>query len=136
MRLPRPIEKGNQKLFAGWLQANGCKVYRRNVSLVRAIYKGKSRAFKCGEPGQSDLYGWLPHPRRGVHFECEVKRPGERPTPAQIDWLQQTNDSGAVGFWADDIRYLEKIFKYVMACYDVVVTSAGDVELFPGEAPR
>jgi hypothetical protein len=132
MRLPRPLERENQKLFAGWLRAKGCEVYRRNVSLVTAIYRGKRRAFRCGEPGQSDLYGWLPRPRRGVHFECEVKRLGETPTPAQIDWLRSVNDSGAVGFWADDIRYLDKIFKYIMAGYTVDVSPDGEMALIPG----
>jgi hypothetical protein len=68
----------------------------------------------------------------GVHFECEVKRLDEVPTPAQIDWLRSVNDSGAVGFWVDDITYLEKIFQYIMAGYTVDVSPSGEMALIPG----
>lgn len=49
--------------------------------------------------GDPDLYGVLPltHPVwPGRHFELEVKRPGERPTPLQITRLSEWEKAGAL----------------------------------------
>jgi hypothetical protein len=121
------------KLVRGWLAVRGCRVYRRNVAVQVAEYKGKRRVIRSGEKGQADLYGWFPAPRRGLHFECEVKIPGNWPTRDQIDWLIDANDSGAVGFWVASIDDLEYIHDRLMTGHMCEVTHDGHVRLIrPG----
>lgn len=80
-----------------------CK--RRNVGAVKLTHDtGKSRFVRFGEAGQVDLWGIV----RGKHFECEVKRPGEKPTEAQLAWLKQCSDAGAFAFWCDSLDFFIK----------------------------
>lgn len=68
---------------------------------------GKKRVVMFGQPGQADVWGIIPE-QRGRHFEIEIKKPGEEPTPAQYDWLQRVRDNGGVAFWVDSIEQLER----------------------------
>jgi hypothetical protein len=115
------------KLVRQWLAARGCRVYRRNVALQVAEYKGKRRVIRSGEKGQADLYGWFPAPRRGLHFECEVKIPGNWPTRDQINWLIDVNRSGAAGFWVSSIGDLKYIYNRIMSDSICEVTNDGHV---------
>jgi hypothetical protein len=45
-----------------------------------------------GVGGDSDITGCI----RGWHFELEVKRPGERPTPLQLRRLREWRYAGAI----------------------------------------
>lgn len=45
-----------------------------------------------GVAGDPDITGCL----GGRHFEFEVKRPGERPTPLQLRRLREWEDAGAI----------------------------------------
>jgi hypothetical protein len=52
--------------------------------------------------GDPDLYGMLPLDHAdypGRHFELEVKRPGEKPTPLQLTRLREWEAAGAVTGW-------------------------------------
>lgn len=40
---------------------------------------------------------------RGLAVFCEVKRPGQKPTPLQAHQLQEWQAAGAVAFWADSL---------------------------------
>jgi hypothetical protein len=88
-----------------------CEVFRRNVGIEVKEYKGKTRIVRYEEPGASDLWGFLPDRR---HFECEVKRFGERPTFNQIEWLRRVNHSLSPAFWVDSIEVLERNLPHII----------------------
>lgn len=94
-RPPNPLEKHVQAACVQILQAHGCRVFRRNVGRMVAEYKGRKRVFRSGEPGEADLYGWLPD---GRHFEIEIKRRGQLPRPEQTRFLRDASRT-AVAFW-------------------------------------
>jgi hypothetical protein len=92
--LPVQYERDVQKSIIEWMRSYGCIVWRRNVGAVRR----HGRYIRFGEKGQADIYGILPD---GRHFECEVKRPGKRPSADQLLFLMSTNRIGqSVSFWA------------------------------------
>ena len=53
----------------------------------------RKRHVTMGVMGDPDLYGALPG---GVHFEIEVKRPGNDPTPLQLNRLAAWEATGSI----------------------------------------
>jgi hypothetical protein len=51
--------------------------------------------------GCSDLIGQL---KSGQFLACEVKRPGQKPTPAQYDFLAMVQSNGGCAGWADSVE--------------------------------
>lgn len=74
--------------------------WRNNTGAVRV---GR-RLIRFGEVGAADVLGILPAGRyplldpttAGRLLAVEVKRPGNRPTPAQLAWLDMVREAGAV----------------------------------------
>ncbi len=113
-RTHRPRERENLSAFKGYLQSQGCLVWRRNVGMFPSTYRGRKRVIRCGEAGQSDLWGFLPNAAKS-HFELEVKRPGGRPSPEQVAWLRLINThTSGIAFWADSMDMLAWIYMRVM----------------------
>ena len=83
----------------------GVPCFRRNVG-AHAI---GDRYVQYSEPGMSDLWGWIPS--TGRHWECEVKRPGEKPTEAQYAWLHRCAVLGAHASWVDTSAEFEDLLK-------------------------
>lgn len=107
-KLPEIPESDVQKSIVAYLQMIRWHVWRRNVAVMNV----ENRHIRCGEPGQSDLWGIMPD---GRHFELEVKRKGKYPTVDQLAWLVQTNRiGGSVSFWADNVRQVEAVCYHVM----------------------
>ncbi len=50
-----------------------------------------SKVVKFGDQGFPDILAW---PGRGVTMAIEVKRPGERLSPAQVEWALQLKTKG------------------------------------------
>jgi hypothetical protein len=78
--------------------------WRVNTGAMVGEYKGKRRFVRFGEPGQSDIQGYLtaePWPRP---FFLEVKRPGGKLTPAQLQFLVQRRADGCLAgaAWSAD----------------------------------
>lgn len=96
---PKPLEREIQANGIKALAAIGIKLYRRNVALHVAEHNGKTRVIRSGKKGQADVYGW--DTKTGKHIEIEFKRPGERPNQAQLDWLWECGQTGAIAFWCD-----------------------------------
>lgn len=96
------------------LRALGFVVFRRNVGAVRvrATATTARRFIRFAEPGQSDIYGWIP--RTGRHVEIEVKARGKKPTPEQLAWLLECHRSGCVAFWGDNARTIELVARAVL----------------------
>lgn len=99
------------------LSTVGARVFRNNVGMG---WIGKSKIFTKEEtirvyPGDvvirsarplhagliknsSDLIGW--DTETGKFVSCEVKIPGEKPSPEQYDWLSAVKTSNAIAIWA------------------------------------
>jgi len=95
------------------LGALGVRCYRRNVGARTWIdKKGKTRLMKFAMAGMADLWGTGPD---GRHWEVELKRYGRKPTDEQLSWLFSMTETGAVAFWADNIRSLERVARAILA---------------------
>lgn len=102
-RPPPPKESVVQAQCLEVLASYGIDARRQNTG---AAMQG-GRLVRYGERGDPDITGVLPDGRR---LDLEVKRPGERPTPDQLDRLRRTNNAGGVGLWTDDpVRLINAI---------------------------
>lgn len=92
-----PLEREVQAAIVHYLRTLGLHVERRNVGMVPvgAASAGKFRA--SAEKGASDLLVILPG---GRFCAIEVKRPGGKPSPAQVAYLERVNRAGGLGFVA------------------------------------
>lgn len=92
--------------------AQGVAIRRQNTGAMR---NASGRLVHFGRQGDSDLAGVIAvGPRRGTAIYVETKRPGKRPTPAQIGRLMELNASGAVAFWVDDALQCAKVLQRVV----------------------
>lgn len=124
---PRPLEREIQHNAIIRLESLRCVVRRRNTGAVRATHKGRERLVRFSEVGASDLTGYTPPPPGWPWwrpFDAECKRPEERPTLDQIEWLVRTNALTGAAFWFDSVEILER----VMAC----LMQGGRVEYLTG----
>lgn len=97
VKAQKPSESAVQRAILDYCAAERIFVQRRNVAGVQRMTGG--HYVRLGTKGQSDLWGILD----GRHWECEVKKPGEIPTQAQLDWLVECARAGAVAFWCDSL---------------------------------
>lgn len=86
----------------------GVSLWRNNVGSFPVHPEGgRRRYFRSGLcPGSADLIGLLPG--RGTFLAVEAKRPGARPRPDQVAWLQMVNAHGGIGIWCDRVEQLER----------------------------
>ena len=129
-KLPQPLEREVQRSAIASLALMGVVLYRRNVALQVATYKGKSRVIRSGKVGQSDTYGW--EITTGRHWEIELKRHGEKPTPAQLTWLQECGRTGAVAFWGDNVDTIERVAEAILAGGRIVWRNDGFFDVYVG----
>jgi hypothetical protein len=108
-RTTTPTEAEIQKSGIAILKALGWLVWRRNTGAMSGSHGGKKWFVKFGEKGMADTWGFTPD---GRHCEIEFKRPGKRPTEAQLAWLKLTNRFG-VSFWVCNTSSLVAIAKAV-----------------------
>ena len=94
------LERDIQRACSDWLSdvLPETIVFRRNVG---ALKKG-NHFIRFAEKGASDLWGLT----KGVHFEVEVKRPGNTLTKEQTLWLVQIAEYGGIALWTDSLRDL------------------------------
>ena len=103
-KLPPERERSIQKTGIATLALLGIVLHRRNVGGFEDDY---GHWVQFADAGQADTYGW--DVRTGRHWEIEWKRPGNRPTPAQLDWLRECTRLGAVAFWCDSVAIAERV---------------------------
>jgi hypothetical protein len=60
-----------------------------------------------GVAGDPDISGCI----RGRHFELEVKRPGEHPTPLQAKRLEQWQSAGAITAAVTSVDEVKALFR-------------------------
>src|SRR6185437_13316823 len=118
-RLPVPLEAEVQKSCLKVLEAFGVLAWRSNTGAFRVPGKGgRQRLMRAGlGNGSADIVGILPGycsvSRSGRFFALEVKRPGGRPTPGQIAWLQGVNQVGGLALWVDSAQLLIDALNYI-----------------------
>jgi hypothetical protein len=83
---------------------------------------GRKRPVRAGlGTGSADIVGILGGPflgdvpSAGRLLAVEIKRPGERPTAAQVAWLRAVNAAGGLAFWVDDVAELARVLDIVGA---------------------
>ena len=73
-------ESDIQREILQFLSFSGVPALRVNSGRV---WVGQRRILKFGDEGFPDLLAW---PGKGITLAIEVKRPGERLSPAQAEW--------------------------------------------------
>lgn len=102
----------------------GVVAWRNNTGAVVRESKGKRRMVRFGEPGMSDILGWVSWPQvitDAAHplasnfrpmiarfLAVEVKRPGQELTDAQQRFLQSVHQAGGVAIWATSVEDVRK----------------------------
>jgi len=134
--LPVPFECEIQRPCLDLLELRGIPHMRLNAGGGYRIGKGgKPQLIKAAAPGWSDIIGWFlarwwsgqgPFDPTGRFFGCEVKRPGERPTPAQFAFLRRLNADGCYGFWVNDVSQLERVLDGIREGKRVELNDRGD----------
>jgi len=61
--------------------------------------------------GQSDILGVF----MGRFLAIEVKRPGNKPTPNQVEFISNVNKHGGIAFVATSVEDVEKMFRQLGA---------------------
>ncbi len=109
VKLPRERESEIQRSIVMRLGHRfGITLFRRNVGAMTDSY---GHHVRFAAPGQADLWGF---DRTAKHWEIETKRPGNRPTDAQLKWLKYMSNLGCVAFWADSANIAERVAEAVL----------------------
>lgn len=111
-RPPRERESKVQRAIVVRLSRLGVRLWRRNTGAMTATHNGKTRHVRFAAPGQSDLWGV---DRKARHWEIEVKRPGNKPTEKQMEWLKEMTARGCVAYWADCPNIAERVAEAILA---------------------
>ena len=77
----------------------------RGANMKAEIEKAKHQIIRIGKEGDADWRFEKPIPGdpRKAHLCCyvEMKGPGKRPKPEQVEWLARRNATGTPATWAD-----------------------------------
>jgi hypothetical protein len=60
--------------------------------------------------GYADVHGML---AGGRYFALEIKKPGERPTPEQAQFLQAVHDGGGIGAVVTSFEHVREVLEAV-----------------------
>lgn len=121
-KLPPERESKIQRSIIVRLERLGIMLCRRNVG---AMEKG-DRFIRFGKAGQADLWGVDNNAR---HWEIETKRPGNRPTPGQLEWLKTMSAIGCVAFWTDSANIAERVAEAILAGGKIVWHDGDDFDV-------
>ena len=119
---PREREGKVQKAIMVRLSRLGVKLWRRNIG---AMTDKAGNFVRFAAPGQSDLWGV----HEGRHWEIEVKRPGNKPTPTQLKWLKEMTAQGCVAYWADNPTTAELVAEAVLSGCEIVWRDGVDYDV-------
>lgn len=104
-----PLEKDIQKTILEWLKYQpNTFVWRQNSGGMYIDSPTGRHGFKTASvDGISDIMGVY----NGYPLAIEVKRPGKKPTEAQMAFLSQFRDAGGIAIIATGIEDVEDSFK-------------------------
>lgn len=94
------LEKDILKQILEYLQAMGFFCWRNNTGAQPMEYKGRSRFLRFGKVGSGDILGIM---KDGRFFTIEVKRPGQKPTPAQVEFMDEVRRNGGIAVVATSV---------------------------------
>lgn len=122
---PKVLERDVLRACLALIKLHGLDIERQNTGAMQVVdvMTGQTRFVKYGKPGNSDLAGMLPD-GRAIHIE--VKRPGKRPTPKQLERLLKTNRLGGVGMWCDDVSILERAIPRLLQGWRIDMDERGN----------
>lgn len=106
----KPLERDVQRAVLAYLKAHPAvlKVGRLNSGSA-ALQDGRPIWFHTLGNGASDIVGAM---KRGCAWlAIEVKRPGAKPRPEQVAWLQEIADAGGCAGWVDCVEDAERILR-------------------------
>lgn len=102
-RPKRQLEADVQDAIRVALDKQGLVRVVRNAQATRPLPGGGMVRAGLGV-GSPDLIGRVKvGPYRGRFFGQEIKKPGEKPTEEQRRWLNELNEDGGYGCWADSV---------------------------------
>jgi hypothetical protein len=110
-RAPVASEADVQKSILAYLKYMGVRAWRQNVGAVSAEHNGRKRFVRFGERGAADVHGVLPG---GRYIAVEVKKPGKKPTDAQLLWLRAIDAAGGLAFWASSVEEVQRVVTAVL----------------------
>lgn len=102
--IPERSERDVTANIVNFLRAEGWAMRRKNVGL---FYTKDGRGQRIGTPGEPDWEAI----RGGQHFDVEMKAPGRKPEPAQLEYIARFNAIGNVATWADSFEMFEKWYR-------------------------
>ena len=119
-KLPKPpLEKDIQKAILDYLRHRNIFCWRQNQGGIPAA-SGGFRRF-VGMPGLPDICGILEssiscgpdglkinHADRGRALFIEVKRPGGKASPQQLEFMQRAEALGALAFVASSVKDIQE----------------------------
>ena len=98
----KKLEKQIQaEILRGFQIETGAQLWRQNTGAASFENKGRRQFVRFGIKGAADLTGITPDGRR---LEIEVKRPGNKPTAAQIAYGQMILEYGGVYILAHSLE--------------------------------
>jgi hypothetical protein len=102
----KPTENEVLSAVMDYLAIRGFKVYKQRAGKVKSERGGW---MQLAPRGASDLTGW--HKATGRALQVEVKRPGEKPTPEQYQWLEEACEARVIAFWCDSVDMAEELLE-------------------------
>ena len=103
------LEKDIQDSILELLAYSRILAWRNNTGAAKFPgANGKDRFIRFSRPGASDIFAI----RKGQFIAIEVKKPGKKPTEKQVEFLQEIEDAGGIGFVAtsiDDVKQKLKL---------------------------
>jgi len=97
--MKQTTEQNIQKSIIDYLRLKKYVVFKHN-STQFGVRNGERFAFTNGTKGISDIIACSP---RGGFVAIEVKKPGGKPTPEQIDFLERVSKNMGIGILAHSI---------------------------------
>lgn len=99
-------EKQIQNSIIDYLLLKGHFVWRNNSGVVQAQYKGKTRMWRAGVRGGSDILGICKSGGKFIAIECKKK--GNTTTFIQDEFLRKIKELGGYAIIAYSIEDVEK----------------------------
>lgn len=127
-KVPISTEAEIQRNCMKFLANHGIQVWRSNSRVFMVPGKGgRERPMRAGlGRGSADLIGILPD---GRFLAVECKRPGEKPSLEQGDWLRSVNSHGGLAIWVDHISILESLIRNLEFCRDRAARLVIDIDI-------
>jgi hypothetical protein len=89
-----------------YLRLKRCLVFKHH-STGFTMKNGEARAFKYGDKGIADIIGCFPN---GRFLAVEVKLPGNKPTPEQLEFLDTVHQKNGIGIVATSLEDVMRLF--------------------------